>query len=663
MGRLVGIGNLVQAVVLGVLANWAGARWGLAGGIAWAMCAVQVATGVALLATGRRRLAFGGALLTLLGDAVLFGLFLQAGWHVATRFGADATAHGQTALTIIVAASPWLFAFPLWQLLASWPRRAPKGLPPGVAGLLLAGALLPLGNRALADRPAATWPAQPALLEASEAAFARWQGQEAALPEGSGPATVLLTPWVDGKALEGRRGDGASLAEALEQALSRLPPPTVKGERRALVLDVARTAWRSGLGSAGGSGGLGQESGRSPTVLWRPKGVRHERVLPEWSLPVARLPRGMQRVEFDSALATSEGAVPLVRAWPAAPELSADAALQAAVDGGDMILRNMTGDRYAYIIKGPSGTRGGGYNFPRHAGVTWYLARLYLRTGEDRFLEGAQRGLRFMGENTGRLADGRAYVADPKRKDGKVWVGTTSLAVLGAAELDHELAGPWGAFLASSIDEDGAVRGELDLATETFPEQQMNPYGQGQTVLALAVLVRKGHEELRPALERAARYLDGGYAPGGAGRLVVLDEHWTCIAAQAVADVMDTPHGAGVCRGYLAEQAGRTPSEHSSLRPNTGAAGGLAEAVVSGAVVLESEALRQQALAYGQHFLDAAYRPADAPFLVQPAALMGGFRSSHTDLDVQMDAVQHVGCALLGVEALLRGEAEPGAYP
>ena len=87
------------------------------------------------------------------------------------------------------------------------------------------------------------------------------------------------------------------------------------------------------------------------------------------------------------------------------------------------------------------------------------------------------------------MFDGRAYVADNRRKDGKVWAGTTALAVLAAVELDAPVAAAWGAFLASSVDDEGQVRGELRKKTRAFPPQAQNPYGQGQVTLALAALV------------------------------------------------------------------------------------------------------------------------------------------------------------------------------
>ena len=256
---------------------------------------------------------------------------------------------------------------------------------------------------------------------------------------------------------------------------------------------------------------------------------------------------------------------------------------------------------------------------------------------------------------------GGAYVADKRRSDGMAWVGTTSLAALAAVSLGDEMAADWGALLARSVDERGQVLGELDRKTGVFGPQKQNPYGQGQTLLALASLVRAGHRDLTPAMQRAADFVDGPYAPLGAVRLVGLDEHWSCLAALAVKDVTGTPSGLGLCRAYLADPS--RPSVDGGFWPGSAAAGGRAEAVVSAAVLDPAGPYTDDAMAFARLFLASAYRPGDAPFVGRLPALLGGFRDRPWDLDVRIDAVQHIGCALLGVETLLSGDTHPGSLP
>ena len=86
----------------------------------------------------------------------------------------------------------------------------------------------------------------------------------------------------------------------------------------------------------------------------------------------------------------------------------------------------------------------------------------------------------------------------------------------------------------------------------------------------------------------------------------------------------------------------------------------MAEAVVAGAYLNGKH--RDEALAYGQWFLRNAYQKTDASLLPNPNNLIGGFRDNPHKLDVRMDAIQHIGCALLGIEALL-DTVYPGSLP
>ena len=97
--------------------------------------------------------------------------------------------------------------------------------------------------------------------------------------------------------------------------------------------------------------------------------------------------------------------------------------------------------------------------------------------------------------------------------------------------------------------------------------------------------------------------------------------------------------------------------------PAIGPGGGAAEALVARAWDTGRADLRDAAIGWARAFLAAQYRPADAPLLGRPEALIGGFRDAVGDLDVQIDTVQHVGGALLGVEALLSDRARPGSLP
>jgi hypothetical protein len=654
MVRIAASGNVLQAAIFGAAAWWLGQRWAVPMGIAVACAGLQLGAATAVV-RDRPNLARWASLLTLVGVAVVLGLYWNAAQHLQEAYGGDARKFGQRSQWTAMAAVPWFAFFPLCQAVAGG-KLMQLFLP---AAVLLTCAHMPGAS----PDPVATWPDQPQLEAAAQAAFSHWQGAPQVLPEGAGPAAVLLTPWIDGKPGRTVRGSGQSLKRALETALAELPQPS--GTRQALLVDLAQRSWARGLPSrAAQSGGLSAQTGTSPSRIWH-KTVKRRTVLPLWRLPMPRLKNKAERpTDFKSVLVSPNGTTPLQGSWSAPPELTAQTALDAALAGGRMLAHHQTAEgKFAYTVQGPSGkVHKKGYNFPRHAGTTWFLARLAARTGDPEIIAATDAGLRFMVTHTTHTAAGGAYLHDPRRKDGKTWAGTTALAVLAADVHGHELADAWGRFLASTVDERGQVRGNVQMDTETANPQPKNPYGQGQVVLALAARVRSGQEELRPALERAARFLDGDYAPGGVGRMLVLDEHWTCLAALAVQDAIGVPHGQEVCMAYLDKEATQSPTSTQRIRPHSGSAGGLAEAVVAGAVLDPSGPWHAQALAHGEGFLRDAYRPGDSPFLGTPQALIGGFRDNPGRLAVRMDAVQHIGCALLGVEALMSTPAA-GSMP
>ena len=655
--RWVGLLNLLQGAAYAYGAYWLQRRWGPAAVVAAACALAQLAGGGLLLVRGQARGARIASALTLVGAAILLGMFAAAASVIATSFGVEARKAGLESLGVVAIASPWALAFPLWQVLSS---RRGAGRGAAVLALVFGAAW---GATRATLTPDVRWAPQPDRVAAAEAAWQRWAGVDvaAALPSGAGPATVLLTPWRGGLPGDPVRGDGATLADAVEQALQVLPPP--EGPGAALVLDVAREAWDAPLVLVPGeSGGLSKQGGVSPTSVWRPGSVTRIEVLPGWRVPWVKLGRTRAAL-FDSAVADADGARGLRFGWTEPDATGAAAYLAAALEGGRMLARHQRQDgRFAYAVAGPSGEVQGGYNFPRHAGVVWFLARLAVRTGDEGVRAAAERGMDYLREHTTTLSDGRAFVRDPGRRDGKVWVGTTALAALAAATLDDPIGADWGKFLASSVDDVGQARGDMVLDSEAFPDQPRNPYGQGQTTLALAALVRAGDTDLRPALDRAAAYVDGDYAPGGAGRLIVLDEHWACLSALAVRDVTGVAAGWEICRSYLHSQAQDTPAPGGAVHLSSGAAGGLAEAVVAGAVLEPDGPLRDAALAFADVFVREAYRAGDSPFLGDAPALLGGFRDGVASLDVRMDAVQHIGCALLGAEALVSGPG-PGSLP
>ena len=674
MKRRWGVLNLAQAGVYLAFALYHQDRW-FGATLILGVAAVAQAVGGGLLLYGRDRFLAPANWLSLGCVAVVFGLYLQVGVHIAETFTPVGARTGYALMGAAAASLPWLIFFPIAQLVAGWRLRvAAAG-----AALLLLGLVAPPALHAAVLGPEVRYPAQDG---AAAADWLRrdWNGQvQGAAPEGPGPVVAVVSVVRGGEVLETATHVGTSLAEVLERAAPTLPPVGDAG----LVLELAvaegplRVPAISPKGPVPlppGRTGLRHADGVHSTLLtWREPAVGYRKMLEGPSVPAVKLSElegeEFAWVELEGWLATPEGVTRLRSTWAEPPALDADAALDAALAGGRHIAHNQDKNgKYAYVVRGPSGRHGAGYNYPRHAGATWFLARLYVRTGDEAVGDAARAGIAYLIQHSKLTEDGRAHVHDPARKDGKAWVGTTALALLALTAMDAEPEWQerYAAFVASAVDERGSVRGDMDVASGTWPVQDEVTYAQGQGLLGLAAAERAGLD-VSAELDRAIAYVDGDYWPLPAANLGMLDEHWMCLATAAVDEQRGHPAGLDVCSAYLADVARMAPLPESGLQPAAGPAAGLAEAVVARAEIDRrqgrTDVYWQRSLDYGQLMLDNLYQEGDAVLLGRSRNLIGGFRDRPWALDVRVDAVQHIGCALLGVEQLLRGEALPGGMP
>ncbi|MDP2309748.1 MAG: hypothetical protein Q8P18_27255 [Pseudomonadota bacterium] len=635
--------HLAQAAVYAGAAWELSHRWNVDAGLIAAAAAVQV-LGVAR----RPRWEAWIHLVSLALVLAVYGRFAAVALHVERVFGPMT---GQQSISLLggsVLALPWVLGFPLTRL---WQTRG-SGSGPGKMAAVLPLALLPAIGGLV---PSSTHPDSERVPDVAGALWGRWSGAE---PEAL--ATLHLAPAARVRVTPLRAGipgdpvtvTGADLADAI--------PSRAPGVRDALLVDIAVRALPASLARPG-TDAPGASDARSPALLAR--SLSRAELLPGFFAPVARAPTTRWR----SALVSAGGVVELERGWAPGPGTfdteTVDTAIHAAVAH---LARGQSSDgRFTYIVKGPSGEPGAGYNYPRHAGTAWFLARAWAATGDTTAATAADAALAHLDTTSARTEDGRAYVLDPTRDDGKAWIGTTALGALALTvrRANEPLLRAYVRQLAASVDATGKVRGDMRVRDATFPQQHANAYGQGQAMLALAAAERVGLTEGTAALDRAIRYLESGDYMGSANPAATGDEHWTCLAARAIRDVRGVSAGAGICAAYVASERWGTPTDGGGIVPATGPGAGGAEAVIAHAWDNRAPALVEAALSWGRVFLAAQYRAADAPLLGRPEALLGGFRDTVGALDVQIDSVQHIGCALLGAEALTSGRARPGSLP
>jgi hypothetical protein len=670
-----GILSLIQALVYTVLGAYFALRWTPIAGLLWASALAQGLTGALILSgdrflpNARKRKALRYTAWLSLGTiTLLIGLHLQLAVHIIQTFTPIGAETAWSLIGAVAIALPWVLALPLWQLSASAEADS-KSMRKG-AGVCLALLLLPPGFTAQRGAPHTRYAAIDGA-EAGEWIWQAWHGLESAPPQDNTPVALIRTHFRKGKVVDQLSAEADTLPEALLQLLPATPPR----QADAILLEVLTLEGRIHKPALApdlhflspGEQGFRLESGLQSARRWlEPNRVQQVRLDPQLWLPVVDTQRQATGWTRSKAWVIDiAGAKPLLKGWTAPEHLSLAGLEKSVHDAAQHLRHHMKPDgKFAYVVKGPGGEPGGGYNFPRHAGAAWFMARVGEQTGDLKIQQGAQAAADFLAKHTVRLNDGRAYVIDPNRKDGKAWVGTTALALLGFVEADlhPDLQIAYAAFLASSVDEQGKVLGDLDRESEHFPPQPAVTYGQGQVLLALAVAAEAQLPNVTQALERAATYVDGPYWPLPAARVAILDEHWMCIAADKLDRMGHAKTGRSVCEAYLANRMDLNAS--SPLAIPAGPAGGIAEAWMGAALMdaREGEFGRHfdQAVEHGKLLWAQRYRPADAAFLPRPEALLGGFRDNSWSLDVRVDAVQHIGFALLGLAELLRLQPEAG---
>lgn len=672
--RSAGVLGLLQAAAMGVAAAYLGGRWLPLGVLAGAVGVLQLWGAVQSFRGEDGKWSRWAAIANLVLVALCFGLHLQLALHIADTFTPIGAKTGWALLGGAAGASLGASLIPTIQLFVfrGQPRREQLGAVVASALVLL---LPPLGAL-----PRLIPQAAPVTVDGQAAAewtFARWEGQGPPPFDDATPVQGVVQFWSQGELLSSQPLDGP-----LSESLGALSLPELPSGERGVVVELStasrplrthplqRTVW---LLVPGGEALRGPEGWVGSVPLWREEHVRRRKVDDALWMPTVSpkaAPGATEAHQMAAWIASSSGSAPLQQGWTAPEPLTPDNLRASAVAGAHMLAANMRPDgRYAYIVRGPSGDWGKGYNYPRHAGTTWFLARVWQRTGDPTAREAALAGVAHLSDVSVHLDDGRAFVSDPARSDGKAWVGTTALALLALTTLDvePELQQAYADFISSAVTEQGVVQGDIGVQDGVFAPQPQVTYAQGQGLLALAAAERAGLEGVSEPLDRAIAYVDGDYWPMPAARMGTLDEHWMCLAMIATHQQRGVAAGEAVCDAYLQHVAWQAPVPGSPTQPASGPAAGLAEAVIARAELDRRRGvpgpMEQRGLEYAASMLASQYRPTDGPFLGHPERLLGGYRNTPWDGDVQIDAVQHIGCALLGAEQLLAGAPLPGGMP
>ncbi len=333
--------------------------------------------------------------------------------------------------------------------------------------------------------------------------------------------------------------------------------------------------------------------------------------------------------------------------------------------------------RFRYLVNAPTNQTLGGYDWPRHAGATYFLAQaaeLARNRGEhdaSALASGALRAANLL--RTGALQRCGAHVCigdgDP------VEIGSAALTTIAFAELvtsglDSAYA-PLVRDLAELIVSLQRPDGEFmhQIRRDGSPIDMQLPYFSGEAALALA----RAH-----ALLGDARYLEGAkksvaYLIGPAwhffgDRYYFAEEHWTCQAAGEIWERAPNPEALDFCLRWHAFNRSVQLHKDDCVLDCDGALGvgplvtprftPVASRCEAGIATLDA-AVRAHASPTETSLLRAQIRRSLALLVRQqfhgrldhlmadPAAVAGAMPGSEVDWQLRIDYAQHAGSAML----------------
>ena len=360
---------------------------------------------------------------------------------------------------------------------------------------------------------------------------------------------------------------------------------------------------------------------------------------------------------------------------------------QAAVEGAEFLLRHQKRDgRYTYQYDGVKGrAKPSGYNLPRHAGTTYFLAQMDHLHQMPEARDGAIKAL-------GWLQKHRFVSCGPQKCVGHgrvVEIGSAALTVVAAAEVLAKADDPLAralvvdltAFIRSQQRPDGELMHEYDRK-DNKPIDVQRMFYSGEAAFALLRAYRVlGDEANLTAAKKLMKHLTGSGWNFLGSRYYYGEEHWTCIAAgeaRGLIDRADSVAALDFCNRWaefselMQFDETQTPWAMKGaygvgpfLMPRLSPVGSRTEAFVATyelAVELGAPTDRLRRLVQDGIGCLLRWRWAPGPthLLANPAAARGGMPATPIDLTVRNDYVQHVGSAWIRwADVMARQSAQP----
>jgi hypothetical protein len=359
-------------------------------------------------------------------------------------------------------------------------------------------------------------------------------------------------------------------------------------------------------------------------------------------------------------------------------DVTAEAVKRSVQAAARYLVKNQKRDgSFRYEVDAMTGGNDESYNFPRHAGATYFLARAGNQLDDNTLKRAARRAGAYMKDRATMHCGEHACVGEGEQVD----VGSSALAVLSYAELAEGGANEYRApaldlagFLRSQQRADGDFQ-HLYSVSEQHPIDVQLEYYTGEAALALARVQRlsgdaRDLEAARRALSflvtRSRWFLGARYFYGA--------EHWTCQALEELWQRAPDRVALDFCLGWqennrnLQFDAPPSPPEYDGgisrgpfMTPRLTPLGSRMEAAVATLAVARKAGVAPREVAALEHEIKRGFAflfryqftPGPTYLMPDPRSVAGGFPGSAVDLHVRIDYPQHAGGALLKYWELL----------
>ncbi|NJN67298.1 MAG: hypothetical protein HC884_11600 [Chloroflexaceae bacterium] len=380
-------------------------------------------------------------------------------------------------------------------------------------------------------------------------------------------------------------------------------------------------------------------------------------------------PGGVRRFQFTTQGFFLDGhedlVVPLYRGHRMFGQVSNEDLVQAAVQGGDYLVRSVgTDGRFRYSYEPQTGRVRAQYNILRHAGTVSAMLEVYEMTGDAAVLTAVRRAVGYLVRSVQSCATAAGELPCVV-EDGSTKLGGNALAVVALARYveatGDETVRPLITGLGQWIRANQGADGAFLVHKQSFPdgavEDFVSEYYPGEALLALVRLsALDGDEHWLDAAEAGSQFLIEG-RDGGVADEDLPHDHWLLYALHELYRVRSDPryleHARRIAGAIVRSQ------NHSPVYPDwwgsfydpprstptaTRMEGVCAAALLSrkvGASREEMERLRAALWAGAAFQLQTQFRPETVMYLSDPQSALGGFHHSLTDFEIRIDYVQH----------------------